>query len=150
MRKNDGHEGREGPVYVRLLQRAAEGISTRSCYGRCARLYKLSQEIERNGVSIRLRAERRIGELLKEMKKTGERKGRGGSGANQRGNVGRRDISTPKLSDLGLTRDESSKAQKLADVPEEDFEAALANDSTMTTADGVINRGLADGNASAD
>jgi hypothetical protein len=31
---------------------------------------------------------------------------------------------TPKLSDLGISKDQSSKWQQLADVPEADFEAA--------------------------
>jgi hypothetical protein len=36
---------------------------------------------------------------------------------------------TPKLTDLGITRDQSSKWQKLADVPKDDFEAALRGEA---------------------
>ena len=34
--------------------------------------------------------------------------------------------SAPTLSDLGIPRDRASRAMQLADVPEEQFEAALA------------------------
>jgi hypothetical protein len=37
---------------------------------------------------------------------------------------------TPKLSDLGITKQQSSDFQRLADVPDADFEAALA-DTTL-------------------
>jgi hypothetical protein len=37
-----------------------------------------------------------------------------------------RDTRAPTLTDRGISRDQSSRWQKLADVPEEQFEAALA------------------------
>jgi hypothetical protein len=51
------------------------------------------------------------------MKETGERDAGG------RGKIASRP--TTQLADLGITRDQSSKWQKLADIPKEDFEAAL-------------------------
>lgn len=58
-----------------------------------------------------------------------ERATRGGDGSNQHkgANVVSRDISsTATLPDFGLTRDQSSRYQKLAAMPEEHFETAIA------------------------
>ena len=59
---------------------------------------------------IRLRAERRAGELLREMKKNGTlrtaAKGRPKKGSND-----------TRLSDLGISEDQSSDWQKLAKLP---------------------------------
>jgi hypothetical protein len=41
------------------------------------------------------------------------------------------------LSDLGITRDQSAKWQKLAEVPQPRFEAALAGEAKPTTT-GII------------
>src|SRR5262249_55354773 len=92
------------------------------------------RELELWVAEIRLRAKRRAGELLAEMKETGERAGRGGD---HTGNVTRDDIAT--LPELGVTRNESSKWQKLAAIPEADFDATIAdamdNHVTTTTAE---------------
>jgi hypothetical protein len=56
---------------------------------------------------IKVRAERRAGQLLKETAERGERATRGV-------NVERYDIEKPTLSDLGISRDQSNKWQKLA------------------------------------
>lgn len=66
---------------------------------------------------IRLRAERRAGQLLKEMAERGEREDRG-----------RRDqmSQAATLTDLGVSRTQSSRWQKLADLDDEDFEARAA------------------------
>jgi hypothetical protein len=61
-------------------------------------------------------AERKAGVLLTAMKETGER------------NNGARDGSsteTTTLSELGISRDQSSKWQQLAQIPDKEFEAAL-------------------------
>lgn len=64
-----------------------------------------------------MRAERRAGHLLKDMKVTGQRV----SSENGRPT----EASTrARLSDLGITRDQSSKWQALAEVPEHQFESA--------------------------
>jgi hypothetical protein len=58
---------------------------------------------------------RRAGELLIEMGKNGERhSGRGDQKSESR-------PATPKLSSYGITKDQSSKWQKLARMPEEKF-----------------------------
>jgi hypothetical protein len=70
---------------------------------------------------IKVRAERRCGELLRSSAEAGER---------DPGGRGRRIEShdatqQPTLSDLGITRDQSSRYQKLAAMPSEHFESAV-------------------------
>jgi phage N-6-adenine-methyltransferase len=90
---------------------------------------------ERQVAEIRVRAERRCGELLKEMEKNGERHSEHGS---------RKSVSeapTRTLDDLGITRDQSSQWQALADIPEAKFEAALRSTAEVfgkATTQGVI------------
>ncbi len=70
---------------------------------------------------IKVRAERRCGEMLATSKSNGERDP-GGRGPRVESNGA---TQPPTLSDLGLTRDQSSRFQKLAAMPEEHFEAAV-------------------------
>lgn len=70
---------------------------------------------------IKVRAERRCGELLARTKKnTGAR----GAGSNQH-EVRSHDTTAPTLAQVGLTKDESSRYQQLAAMPEQHFEAAV-------------------------
>lgn len=66
---------------------------------------------------IKVRAERRAGEMLAEMPKHN-----GGNPNLSHDTTG----SPPTLESLGVTRDQSSRWQKLAAVPEEQFEQAVA------------------------
>lgn len=90
----------------------------------------LNREAERQAASIRIRAERRAGELLRDMKETGQRDAGG------RGKIGSRD--TTQLADLGITKDQSSKWQQLAAVPTEEFERAVNGDGPRPTTEGII------------
>jgi hypothetical protein len=76
-------------------------------------------DAERQAAEIRIRAERKTGRLLKEMKESDQRQG---GGRPKKPSSGTR-VST--VADLGLTYDESSKWHKLAEIPEEEFEARL-------------------------
>ena len=71
---------------------------------------------------IKVRAERRAGEMLAERKANGSR-------ATPAGNVNPRtkvsSSTTPTLDDLGITRDQSSKWQKVAAIPDEKFEKVV-------------------------
>src|SRR6516165_1036084 len=79
-----------------------------------------NREAEEQWREIRYRAERKAGQLLAEMKRKGER-------ADERGsNKGVVSSDTPTLKDLGITRDQSSTCQKMGEISDEDFEAALA------------------------
>jgi hypothetical protein len=107
--------------------------------------FRLAQnrEAEHQAIEIRIRAERRSGELLKLAKEAGQRQNEKGSthrpskkvsSVNDtfpKASVGpvkvaSRDEALPTLADIGITRNQSSAWQKLAKVPEKKFEAALA------------------------
>lgn len=79
-----------------------------------------NKQLEADALEIRKRAERRAGELLTEMKETGERQTRGSTGG------GRAKSEAATLQDIGVTKDQSSEWQKLAAIPEEKFETHLA------------------------
>ena len=72
-------------------------------------------EQQRKVTEIRLRAERRAGELLKETARVGQRQTRGN-------NKKLKSLGTTSLSDYGISRNQSSDWQKLADVPKPLFE----------------------------
>jgi N6-adenosine-specific RNA methylase IME4 len=82
-----------------------------------------SLEVQNNIAEIKLRAERRIGQMLKEMPKN---EGSKGTGSNQY-EVRLHDATTPKLSDLGIEKHESSRWQKIADLPEDIFESIVSD-----------------------
>lgn len=69
---------------------------------------------------IKVRAERRCGELLARTEKNTGAKGAGPIA------VERYDRNTPTLAQMGLTKDESSRYQQLAAMPAEHFETAVA------------------------
>lgn len=87
--------------------------------------FRQSQDVENEiGASrIRVRAERRLGELLRAMGDSGQRATR--SDTLKIGPMSRDATSGPTLADLGIPRDRASRAMQLAAVPEAEFEAAL-------------------------
>jgi len=91
-------------------------------------------DLERQAIEIRLRAERRTGELLKAAKESGHREKQGGD----RKSKSPQGILIPKLADLNITARQSSDWQKMAEIPAEEFEAKLttvaANHGKATTA----------------
>ena len=82
----------------------------------------MDSESERWVHEIRMRAERRAGELLKETKESGQRVNEKGSNKVSRGAT-----PTATLSDFGISRDQSSKWQQLAEVPGRVFASRLTN-----------------------
>ena len=74
---------------------------------------------------IKVRAERRTGELLDEMARNGQRK-TDGRPRNKRSS---REDRIPELKDLGISKNQSSTWQQLATIPEPEFERRLAKAS---------------------
>lgn len=95
-----------------------------------ARLAK-NFEAELRACEIRLRAERKAGQLLKQMEKA-----KGAPGNQYTGPLPPREGSKT-LEDMGISYGQSSRWQKLADVPEDQFEAALVGPE-MPTTNGII------------
>jgi hypothetical protein len=94
-------------------------------------------EAERRACEIRLRAERKAGQLLASMAKAkGARGNPNGRGAPIVPSEGAR---PQTLSELGITHDQSSKWQQLAAVPEQEFESALAAPEKPST-NGIIGK----------
>ena len=98
-------------------------------YRYALRQAKESPEVIRKAEEIKLRAERRAGELLKETPKN--------KGQILRGNSlePRENIQT--LKEIGITKDQSSKWQKIADIPEDKFENYLEVEKDLSTS-GVL------------
>jgi N6-adenosine-specific RNA methylase IME4 len=76
---------------------------------------------------IRMRAERRAGEMLAEMKARGQREGAGGD----RKSKSQPAILMPKLSDIGITATQSSRWQQLAALDDSHFEGKVIERSKL-------------------
>lgn len=103
----------------------ADKAAAMQAYGRMAK----DKTLEVDAAEIRIRAERRLGEMLVDQKADGGlNTGAAGAGINQHTPKEVRSSATtaPKLADAGISKDLSSRAQKLAAVPEAEFEAELA------------------------
>jgi DNA methylase len=80
---------------------------------------KLGKEVEQHANAIFLEAMRRVGEMLRETDRRGpEHFCGGGSSGSKKEPL---PDAPPTLSELGLSKKESSLAQKLATLPEDDF-----------------------------
>jgi phage N-6-adenine-methyltransferase len=79
-----------------------------------------SHEMQNDIAEIKLRAERRAGELLREMAETGQRNGQGGD------RKSKLDDQTLKLSDMGISKFLSHRWQTEAAIPEPVFEQYIA------------------------
>jgi hypothetical protein len=87
----------------------------------------INEELEFNCAAIRMRAERRVGQMLKETRDEGLR----AMGKDNRPFQESDDptLEKPTLAKLGISKQQSSDWQKVAEVPEEQFEARLADKS---------------------
>jgi hypothetical protein len=73
----------------------------------------LNTEAEEKACSVRVRAERRTGELLKEAQKAGQR---AKTGKPKKISLRSEVIKPPTLKDIGISTKQSSQWQKLADI----------------------------------
>ena len=89
-------------------------------------------EAERRACEIRLRAEKKAGQLSKKIETAPGTRTDLPLGSMQRGSTKREALQT-----AGVTTDQAHRWEKLADVPEDQFEAALAGPDMPTTA-GII------------
>ncbi len=91
------------------------------------------------GAAFSFRAERKAGEMLREAKAAGTVESKGGDRGNRYSSkVDSDDFAKPAtLSEIGITKDESSRYQKLANMPDEHFETAI---ETAKQAAGVKNQ----------
>jgi hypothetical protein len=88
---------------------------------------------------IHLRAERRAGQLLRDMAARGERVRRGGD---RRSKSSRHEFDRPTLGRLGISPDQSSVWQQLATISEAEFERRLGQgDRASHTAESIIRDG---------
>lgn len=93
-----------------------------------------SLEMQNDVAEIKLRAERRAGELLVEMKTNGERHSPGGDTTSLM--ASRRKT----LSDIGVSVNQSSNWQRIAAMPEETFERTIAE--TKANGDELTSAGM--------
>ena len=106
------------------LQEVSKVIAMAQAAKIYAKRIHASQETTNQAVEIRLRAERRLGEMLKMTPKNpGTRTKGGGEGA---GGAILEPPAIPALSEAGIDKKTSSWARHLAAVPEPVFEATLA------------------------
>jgi hypothetical protein len=90
------------------------------------------RQLIEHATEIRLRAERKAGELLAEMEKNK------GAIAGKTGNKGKPVLDpTPKLADLGVSKIQSHRWQRLAGLPEREFENKVtrATDTAVAVID---------------
>lgn len=118
----------------------ADKAAAMQAYGRMAK----DKTLEVDAAEIRLRAERRLGEMLAQQKAgpglaTGVR---GQLAGKKDGGLAvvtndRQKREAPKLADAGISKDLSSRAQKLAAVPEAEFEAEVGQWRERVSAEGA-------------
>lgn len=100
-----------------------------------ARQAKLGQDLELRAFQYVKQAERKLGEMLQAAKAAGQIKvgGSGGNRYQKSRNVPDENNSTFTLEEAGISRKLSSHAQKLASVPKEEFEKAIAEGKEPVT-----------------
>ena len=114
------HLARQGPCEI-----PADAALAIEVYAKQAQ----NVELERQACEIRLRAQRKCGELLRDRDKAK----RGPSTETGQGSQRARSDAQP-LAELGISHDQSSRWQKLAAVPPDLFEQQLQAERPTTTA----------------
>lgn len=110
-----------------LLLGVVEHLRGKIAAAAYAKQAKDTQLIAR-ATEIKKRAERRVGQILKEMAASGERATPASTLASVRESVLSHDVTTAKpatLDDLGISRTQSARWQGLADAPSDEFGATV-------------------------
>jgi hypothetical protein len=95
-----------------------------------------NRDAERMAQEIRVRAERKTGQLLSETPKA-----KGGN-PNLNRSKPATGLTPATLAKLGISKDQSADWQKLAKVPDEKFEAALTDKDTLPSGRSIVAAGL--------
>lgn len=98
----------------------ADKATAMQAYGRIAK----DKTLEVDAAEIRIRAERRLGELIAAQKAT-VGLNTGAAGIGKSAVLGEDRTSSPTLSDIGVSKNLSSRSQLLAAVPEAEFESEV-------------------------
>lgn len=85
-----------------------------------------NRQMEIDAVELRIRAERRLGEMLAETPKATGAAG-GGKKTGPRGTFTEPRDTTPTLADMGIDKKLSARSQKIAAVPEKEYKKELAS-----------------------
>lgn len=92
----------------------------------------MNTDMERRACSVRLRAEKECGKRLAEMDM---------ATGNQYVNSAKSpDTTKQTLSDIGISKDQSSKWQRLAQVPDDEFETALSDPDNKPSTASIIRK----------
>lgn len=111
---------------IKTIDAGAEYLSKVKALEAYARATKQDAEIVLMVQEQKLRSMRILGKLLDETELNG--RGGGNTGKNQHGTYEASNeevLASPRLSDLGITKNESSAYQKIADIPQEMFEQQI-------------------------
>jgi hypothetical protein len=90
-------------------------------------------DAERKACDVRLRAERRVGELLRELQRATPSDAATVRHHGQDALPTGRNAYTQALTEHGISTQSASRYQRLADVPSDEFEAVLAGDAKPST-----------------
>lgn len=101
-----------------------------------AKRQKLSEETIQHATSIKLDAERKLGEILRETPDAPK----GWAARKSQGTDAEPKDEVPTLRELGIDKKTSARAQRLAGLPEETFEAVRAGKVTVQSAIQQANR----------
>lgn len=111
----------------RALQRAVAFDEVKAIRDKAERLRVYSRQVgesldaQNNWAEIKLRAERRAGEMLREGKENGHRATPGRPEKTNQDDW----FSKPTLAEIGITQNQSTRWQSIANIPEEEFEEVI-------------------------
>ncbi len=104
-----------------------------------AKRQKLGEEASELATSIKIEALRKLGEMLASSQRATGAKTIGGGGFSGGSTSAPPEDSPPTLAELGLTKKESAVAQKLAALPEAEFQQVLDGHVTVAKAIAAVN-----------